>query len=292
MKITSVPQLASMQQSRPATSQMASAYSQFASQSQQAEISITTKEGDTVSISSSFFSQQKASLRSYENGQSLLTAQAVTGKSDLLQIQGDLSPQELTDLSNMLGDLSQIAGDFFNGNLDAAAAGAMNIGDMGSLAKLDATFTNNLSLASTLVDYHPLPNSANDLFSNMLADAKDKPEPASQDGLSVTDRLQAQWQQFLSYLENQTGGNKAESVGKGQGDSPDKPSDIKDVGQAMLARVRQTLHNHPRLSPLVPAVGDLALNNARTGIADNQTGQNFIQDARHNFQDAFSGWML
>ena len=293
MKIASASQLTSLPQIRQATSKIASTYSQVALQSRQAEVFITTKEGDKVSISNNFFSQQKIGAQGYDNGQELLTAQATTGKSEFLQVQGDLSPQELVDLGKLLDDLSQIAGDFFNCNLEGAAAGAMNLGDMGSLAKLDASFTNTWSSARASTDYHPLPASTADLFSNLLA--HDEEKPPARNELSVSDRLQAQWQQFRSYMENQTGedqtsGSRTETAT--QSDSPAKSTDLKDPGQAMLARVRSTLQGHPRLSPLVPAVSDLALHKVRFAMPYQPAGHNFIKEARHNFKDAFRGWMM
>ena len=275
MKIASALQFASLSQIRQATHKIALQY-------QQAEISITTKEGDRISISNNFFSRQKIGFQGYGDGQKLFAAQATIGKNDFLQVQGDLSPEELADLGKLLDDLSQIAGDFFDGNLKGAAVGVMNLGDMGSLAKLDAPFTNTLSLATALADYHPLPASTADLFSNLLADDKDKPPTRpNKDELSVGDHLLAQWRQFLNYLENQTAKTGDETAG--HDNSSAKASDIKNIGQAMLTRVRNTLQGHPRLSPLVPAVSNLALNNA---------GQDFIKDIRHNFKDAFRSWMM
>ncbi len=300
------PQLSSfMPKSRQNMPPLSSSYSQTASQTQQASILIKTKEGDTVRISENFSNMKEMAQYNYGDNQGLLNSDLMTSfvssstiNSEFIQVDGDLNSQELADLGNLLDDLSDIAGDFFSGNFEDAVAGAMNLGDMGSLAKVDASFSNKTSLAyersSTI--YHPMPDVSADLFNDMMAkndDLNDKDSPDNT--LSMNDRLKSQWQQFLGYLQDQTDdAGEEKHVHKNHKkhhkdhDHGAKPA---DVGGAMFARAKDILHDNPRLSPLIPAIGDLALDKVPV-TDDKHAYHDFVKDIRNSFQDAFKQWMV
>ncbi len=268
-------------------------YSQTASKSQQASIFVKTKEGDTVRISENFSTMQKTAQLGYGNDLGLLASELISNHSEFLQVQGDLNTQELADLGSLLGDLSNIAGDFFNGNFDDAVAGAMKIGDMGSLAKVDASFTNNTFLATTLAGYHPMPAASSNLFNDLMAQSAEKNDvPSQKNTLSVNDRLKAQWQQFLGYLEGQVGNSSTEHNHPGHHKHGGGEAKGWDPGQAMLARAKETLRSQPRLSPFVPAIANLALDKAIPARDVKHTRHDLIKDMSHNFRDAFRSWMV
>jgi len=268
-------------------------YQQTASQSQQASIFIKTKEGDTVRISENFATMQKTAQLDYGNDLGLLASELSSNHSEFLQVQGDLNTQELADLGSLLGDLSNIAGDFFNGNFDDAVAGAMKIGDMGSLAKLDASFTNNTFLATTLAGHHPMPAASSNLFNDLMAQSAEKNDAQSpEDALSVNDRLKAQWQQFLDYLEGQVGNSSTEHNHPKHHKHGGGETKGRNPGQAMLARAKETLISQPRLSPFVPAIADLALDKAVPASDVKHARHDLIKEMKHNFRDAFQSWMV
>lgn len=293
--LLSNPQLLSvMPSTRQAASDPMLSYRQTASEHQRASIFIKTKEGDTVRISENYSTMQKTAMQGYGDDLSLLSSEIMTQNSEFIQVKGDLNQQELADLGNLLNDLSTIAGDFFSGNFDDAVAGAMNLGDMGSLAKVDASFSNTTSLTSALTSYHPLPDASADLFNDLMAQnaqINDK-QDLDNEALSINDRLKSQWQQFLGYLEDQSGVDTKEKH-HGHHKHNDEPgAKAADVGQAMLARAKDTLQSHPRLSPHMPALGDLALDKVPALNDNKHARHDFIKDMRQNFRDAFSQWMV
>ncbi len=284
------PQLALMPSSRQASP--VSFFNQTAFQSQQANVLVTTKEGDTVRISEDYSASMKTMALQGDGGNlDLLSAEIMNGSSRFIEVQGDLNSQELADLGSLLDDLSDIAGDFFKGNFDDAVAGGLNLGDLGTLAKVDASFVSTKSLATTLAGYHPMPDVTADLFSDLMAENKvEHPEP---DVLPVNDRLKSQWQQFLGYLEEQAGvSDQDKNYRESHKLAGSNGANAEDAGRAMLARIQNTLQVMPRFAPLVPAIGDLAIDKAMASIGDKQANHDFVKELRHNFRDAFWSWMV
>ena len=267
-------------------------YSRLSAQRQEAVINITTDEGDKISINTSLASRSQAKMRGTGNGLELLSSK-LSGSQQSIQVQGDLNPTELADLGRLLDDLSSIADDFFKGDTKKAVSEAMNLGNMGSLKRVEASFTNTKTTASRLA-YHPVPGKAAD-FSNLLA--KHKAETGrDQLGASLSDILQAQWQQFAAYLDQRAAARQGDKDNRQPLPQPaaDKINQAPqpDPGQAMMARAREMMKRLPRLTPLIPAVADLAVNRAAAGHDNGFIAPASINGMRHNFHDAFRSWML
>ncbi len=269
-------------------------YSRLSAQKQEAVINITTDEGDKISISTTLASRSRTKMRGNSNGLELLTSK-FSGTQQSIQVQGDLNPTELADLGRLLDDLSSIAGDFFKGDTKKAVSEAMNLGDMGSLSRVEASFTNTTTTASRLT-YHPMPGRA-DGFSGLSA--KHKAE-FGQDklGASLSDILQAQWRQFADFLDKEAA--VVSKNGKTRHEPLSDPAINKtrgrhnrpDPAEAMMSRARKIITRLPRLTPLVPAVGDLAINRAAARHDNSFINPALISGLRHNFHDAFRSWML
>lgn len=88
---------------------------------------LTTKEGDKVTIkatSSEGFALEAAKGRS---GGSLNASQS-SSESFSLNIEGELNEEELGAINDLLGRVNDLAGQFFEGNLDVAFEQAVNLG--------------------------------------------------------------------------------------------------------------------------------------------------------------------
>ncbi|MFW8602043.1 hypothetical protein ACOHYD_11265 [Desulfobacterota bacterium M19] len=283
--------------SPPPASSGGTSFSRLLASRQEAVINITTDEGDRISISTTLASRRQTEARGNNNGLELLTTK-LSGSRQSIQVQGDLNPTELADLGRLLDDLSSIANDFFKGDTKKAVSEAMNLGDMGSLNRVEASFTNTTTAASRLT-YHPVPGQTAG-FSNLLTGHKTE-TGRDQSGTSLSDILQAQWQQFTKYLDEQAAAATSEN-NRGSHKSlpePDINTSTKgyhdrsaDPGETMMTRARKMINRLPRLTPLVPAVGDLAINKAAAGHDNDFVPPALIRNMRHNFHDAFRSWML
>jgi hypothetical protein len=92
---------------------------------------LTTKEGDKITIkasSSEGLAVEAASATRGGQSASALNASYSSSQSFSLSVEGDLSEAELTAINDLLGRVNDLAGQFFNGNLDTAFAQAMNLG--------------------------------------------------------------------------------------------------------------------------------------------------------------------
>ncbi len=278
----------------PLVSSKEADYSRLFAQRQEAVINITTDEGDKISISTTLASRSRTKMRENSNGLELLTSK-LSGTQQSIQVQGDLNPAELADLGRLLDDLSSIASDFFKGDTQKAVSEAMNLGDMGSLNRVEASFTSTTATASRLT-YHPMPGTAAG-FSGLLAEHKTE-SGRDQLGASLSDILQAQWRQFARYLDK--GAAAVSRSGKNRHEPLSEPAINKtrgrhnrpDPAETMMSRAREMMTRLPHLTPLVPAVGDLAINRAAAGHDNSVITPALINGIRHNFHDAFRSWML
>lgn len=168
-----------------------------------AAISITTDEGDIVTLSSTGRQEADFALDYWRDDSGSLmnfTAASLKSSSFDLSVQGDLNEEELKDIAGLMENLNNIAGDFFSGNLDEALAGALNLGDMGSLANLSATFSHSLAMSSSLLtENHPLP-AFSAQAKEMVDDFKELLKNDDQD-ISQAEMMRAQWRQIKDFIE-------------------------------------------------------------------------------------------
>lgn len=261
-------------------------YREAMAETRQSDIAITTDEGDVVTISSYLGEEQSLSYNRWnsplQQGMNF-TASSVKIDSFNLSIQGDLNEEELLDIENLLEDLSFIAGDFFNGDLDQAMNGALNIGDMGSLAELSATFSYSSSWsASQLTENHPIP--ASGAFEDLLGDFMNEiPEAIVQQEnpeIEYAQKLQAQWQQIKEILEDRENNLtvKPDSVNTA-------PKEHIPTAHKMMGRMVAMMAKHPRLSPFAVPLAHEAIDNEANklkhpGIFDqkNQLKDNILHE--------------
>jgi hypothetical protein len=255
---------------------------QYRAQNQAVSISLTTREGDQITISQSASNEQMKAK--HQNDGSLNKLEASMSAYDMsFAVQGDLSDQELADLSKLLNDLSGIANNFFKGNMKEAMADALSIGDMGSINKLEATFTRTSMLANYMDASHPLPSFAgqpNDLLLQELQD-----NHATSKGTSIVDSMTAQWCQFLDSLAGQgTLHNRQES-------SPPANS-AQLVGKQMFERAKETMTAHPHLTPLMPSLADLSIDQLLHHYDQHNNTNKMAQDINNGFTKELNSWLL
>lgn len=277
----------------------------YRAQAQEADITLTTREGDKITISQSSMSQQRLA-ESIANGSYRLLEQSVTASGMSIAVQGDLNDQEVADLTSLLNDLSSIATDFFNGNMQGAVTGAMNIGNMGSISKLEATFSQTSLLSSYLNVPHPIPSFVG-LQSGLDLDTPPS-VPDMPTGQSMTDLLGSQWQQFLDALNHQDtrpatgdtsrpwgvpGHHDLHPLGDNRHHQSKPPAtSAAGTGQQMVDRCKETMNTHPRLTPLMPSVADLAINQAKGQFGQSLSANHLANAISTAFLKGFNDWLF
>lgn len=180
-------------------------YQGAAAYATQAAISLTTAEGDVVTIQSSrqesyamaagFVSTPAKHLQSY-------TLAGLSQETFSLSVDGDLNEQELADINRLVGELTAVAGDFFNGDREKALAGALSLGDMGSISHLQASFIQS----STMVQEATSRSSGPLAVGHHGFSEQDRQLPSAGDVFDYHAILQAQWRQVKEWLEEETAG--------------------------------------------------------------------------------------
>jgi len=259
-------------------------HERYRSQTQDVSISLTTDEGDLITIRQSAMAEHMNAK--YKDGEGLRKIDARLSASSMsFEVQGDLNEEELADLSKLLNNLSGIASDFFKGNMNKAIEGAMNIGDMGSFNSLEATFSRTSVLASYLEVPHPLPSFGRYQDDPLLHEAQD--QPAKANGSSMMSALTAQWQQFINSLSDQ----EEATIISQAGDS--SVNSASDAGKKMFERAKDTMLEHPRLTPLMPSVADLAVDQAiRQHGPRHYNANQWAQDISNSFNKELNSWLL
>jgi len=250
-------------------------------------ITLTTLEGDTVTLS-----QQSSSTRyrqeSLTSDTYRLSEKAVGLDSMSIAVQGDLNQQELDDLARLFDDLGAIANNFFTGHLEEAVNGAMIIGDMGTISSLEATFTQSSILSSHLAGPHPMPSSLPgsdaliypSLDSKLPDSANASPVPAP----SPIDITSAQWRQFLHNVRREP------TTGSPPSSAP--PTHQHRTAKDMLERAKETLATNPRLMPLLPSIATLAVNRTAEKYHPPETATLLAQSTIAKFNTLLADWVL
>lgn len=267
-------------------------YSEALSQRSEANILFTTAEGDVVTISS--YHEQAYSLASEKWSSPLqqgmnFTASALNADSLSISVEGNLNEEELADIQNLMGDLTSIAENFFSGDLVKAMNEAINIGDMGSIARLSASFSYNTNWAasSQITDFHPIPASEQlgDSLADIFAELPEIVDQAHTDEMKYAEMLQAQWKQIKEFLE----AKKADTVPTPD-PLPNQDDENIPVARQMMNRMRETVARHPRLAPFGPSLAHEAINNKSESMQHPAlfSQKNILKD---NFLQEFTDWM-
>jgi len=96
-----------------------------------AEIQITTKEGDVVTISLNESEVNSRSAFQAEQGDSKVTAYSESRSIESgfsISIEGDLNEDEQKSLADLINKMSKVSEKFFNGNVQSAFKHAQNVG--------------------------------------------------------------------------------------------------------------------------------------------------------------------
>ncbi|MDZ7642670.1 MAG: hypothetical protein U5J62_11715 [Desulfurivibrio sp.] len=255
----------------------------------EAAISFTTAEGDRVSIhgsrqTGSGFTQlhQGAAGRHLQSN----TMAAINGESFSLTVQGDLNEEELADINRLMGKLTTIAGDFFNGERESALAGGLALGELGSISRLQATFLQS----STMVQQSTLQGDSASSLARLASGAAG----GSSETTGAFDYhavLQSQWRQLKEWLEEHPT-KPGEVPGDGRGHKQHLPAATR-----MLDEVRETMNRHPRLSPLVGSFADHTIDRGAERYnalhpGDEEKTRQAARELKGDFNDRFTQWMM
>ena len=257
------------------------------SESQNSSITITTDEGDVVTLAAGH--EQSAFLdferRGNFAGQSMsFTAASLESDFFSLSVEGDLNDKELADIYTLMEDLTDIAGNFFSGNLDDAMTGVLRIGDMGSLSSLSATFTHSLAMSTTqLTEYHPLPSfeTSGDLFS----DLHDQLDKELTEKLNYSDLMLARWQQMNDYQKE----SEPPEL-KGKGPRAEFHDADHRAAEKMMKRIKKFSGHHPQLAPYGPSLANKAIDKAAASLPSHSS---LLRDhLKYDFMKEMNNWIM
>lgn len=110
-------------------------------ETEQGSISIKTRDGDEVNIS--FGSETTlGQSQSFEGNQSSSQTSFNTTQSFSIKVEGDLSDEELEAINGLVTDISKLADEFFNGDVEKAFEQASDLGfDASQIAQFSLDFT-------------------------------------------------------------------------------------------------------------------------------------------------------
>jgi len=118
------------------------------SQNQNMDLTITTDEGDTVTLSLASAMEVNAGIHrssSYEDGRAEATRTAFfefsNSRSLSIEIDGDLSAEEREDIREAVQVIGGMIDDFLSGDLQEMAADGELLKELDSIASLDAAFS-------------------------------------------------------------------------------------------------------------------------------------------------------
>lgn len=266
---------------------------QHTAQSQkESQISITTDEGDVVTISSSYAMamayayNKEVTPASYSQS---FTAMSLESSSFSMSIKGDLNEEELQDIKHLMQDLSKIAKAFFQGDTDSALKKALDIGDMGSLNQMSASFSysEQITTSQSISTNHPLPNLTGETLAG-LSDLKKMLEEEFIEDLKFADLLRARWQQLREAFEQEKENAHIAGLREVESNSDDDIS----AAEQMLERVKETVEKQPQLSPFMVPVAKQAIKDAAESVSQKEA-KNIQPEKLHNdFVKKWHDWIL
>lgn len=256
-------------------------FQHISASSQTAHLSLRTAEGDIVTFSGlleNYQAMESKSIFSPTSSRQGMTALLQNQESMAVSVQGDLNDEELADILRLVNDLTAIAASFFAGDHETAMTAAMNLGEMGSVSRLSATFTRQVSMETRLTGAHPLPASL-EKYSDALR--RQLPLVANGEGHGAPNYgevLRTRWQQILAVLETAANTAPAQQSPAASG---------QETARKMMERMEQTLGQHPGLSPFA---GPLATQSLTRAASAARPGENHPDMARafNALQDEFS----
>ncbi|MBU2537732.1 MAG: hypothetical protein KKH22_04785, partial [Proteobacteria bacterium] len=248
-----------------------STFAQTLAQTQSSSFSLTTAEGDLVTLSSlsqNYQYTQAVGWYSPTSSKMNYSSSSTSAEAMGISVQGDLNAQELGDITRLVSELTSIASVFFSGDQEGAMTRAMAFGQMsmGSVTSLAASFSNHTVSQTTVTSHSALPAMADlkDLFQQLEANSTDQRDYA--------ELLEARWKQILKALDEmkekemdglfarreQPQSMPVEGVNT---ESPSVPPVERVAGQ-MLDRMEEFLGSHPKLIPFAGPLASSAMEKA------------------------------
>lgn len=264
---------------------------QTAVQSRQTEITMTTSEGDRVTLSTSLENLRALQYSASGTDQSLsFVAASLNTASFSMTVEGDLNAQELADIKSLVNDLSHIAKDFFKGNMDQAMNKAMDIGDTGTINGFSAAFTSTSMTSSQLTENHPVPALSHDTMGSDTTTGT--AATVAPDQPSITELLRGQWEQLKKIIEQQATLAPATTA------TPQEVSDTQpaaatpaETAQDMMDRAATTMIDNPRISPLIQPLTDRVIGNIAASMPKSSGAQDLANWLHQDFAKAWQQWL-
>lgn len=307
-----------------------STFLQTTARTQSSSLSLTTAEGDLVTLSDLSLSYQQTKGVGWFTPASSgvnFSSLSATGETMGLSVQGDLNEQELADITRLVGELTSIASAFFSGDYEGAMAKAVDFGGpgLGSISSLSASFSSQTVTQTRITSHYPLPamedlNALNieDPYQALAADSTAEPDHA--------ELLEARWQQILKALDEmkeldglidrmaEPQPAPAQALAAAEiSEEPQPPaSDLSGALQEaepalpepsapaeyraarqMMSRLKQLLTIHPKLTPFVKALAATAMENAATRTEQPQPADaRAFGKLRNAFRDHLQQWFF
>ncbi|MHB1185220.1 MAG: hypothetical protein ACYC4A_11040 [Desulfobulbia bacterium] len=250
-----------------------STFEQTLAQTQSSSFSLTTAEGDQVTLSGLSQNYQYTQAVSWFNPASSgvnYASSSTSAEAMGISVQGDLNAQELADITRLVGELTSIASTFFSGDHEEALTRAMGFGEMsmGSVSSFAASFSRQTVTQTRIASYQPLPATA-DLSDSNLKELYDTLTGAGEER-DYAKMLEARWQQILKALDEMKATEldglfarrmeptpvPTEAVAPPSGPPAER------AAQQMLSRMAQLLTDHPKLTPFAKALATTAMEKA------------------------------
>jgi hypothetical protein len=270
-------------------------FAQTLAETQSSWLSLTTAEGDRVTLSDLSMSYQQTQgvgwVTPASSGMNV-SSSSMTAEAMGFSVQGDLNAQELADINRLVGELTSIASSFFSGDYEDAMTKAMDFGDLGlgSVSSLAAAFSSQTVTETRITSQasqSSLPAMADleDLYRQLEADRTEARDYAA--------LLEARWQQILKALDEKKKeeldglfARRMEPVPVAAQDldagavapaSPEEPPAVPRKAEAtdlpavpaseqaarqMLARLEQLFADHPKVTPFANALAAAAMEKA------------------------------
>lgn len=287
-----------------------STFEQTLAQVQSTSFSLTTAEGDQVTLSGLSQNYQYTQAIGWFNPASSgvnYASSSTSAEAMGISVQGDLSEQELADITRLVTELTSIASSFFSGDQQGAITRAMDFGDMsmGSVSALSASFSRQTVTQTRLTSHSPLPAMANlgdlklqDIYDTLGTNTSGEPDYATV--------LEARWQQILKALDEM----KAQEmdglfarrmvatplpVARMDAEPPALPAVPPEerAARQMLPHMEQLLADHPKLTPFAKALAATAMDTAarrpEQGLPDTAKA---LGDLKTAFLNQLYQWFL
>jgi len=256
-----------------------STFEQTLAQVQSTSFSLTTAEGDQVTLSGLSQNYQYTQAIGWFNPASSgvnYASSSTSAEAMGISVQGDLNEQELADITRVVGELTSIASSFFSGDQQGAITRAMDFGDMsmGSISSLSATFSRQTVTQTRLTSHSPLP-AMKDLSDLKLQDIYDKLGTGQSGEPDYATVLEARWQQILKALDEMKAKEMDGLFARRMDPKPlpvtgmdAEPPVLSAVlpeeraARQMVSHMEQLLTDHPQLTPFAKALGTTAMDTA------------------------------